>query len=118
AEASGELKQGGTIIESTAGNTGMSLMKAAIFKGYRCIFTTNDKQSQEKIAILRALGAEVIVCPTNVKLSDPRSYYSVSRRLAKEIPGAVFMDQYSNPANRKVHYEQTGPEIWEDTEGK
>ncbi len=118
AEASGTLKKGGTIVESTAGNTGMSLATVAIFRGYRCILTTNDKQSQEKIDILRALGAEVIVCPTNVELSDPRSYYSVSRRLAKEIPGAVFMDQYNNLVNREVHYKTTGPEIWKDTDGK
>ncbi len=118
AEASGELKPGGTIVDSTAGNTGMSLATVAIFKGYHCIFTTNDKQSPEKVAILRSLGAEVIVCPTNVEFEDPRSYYSVSRRLAEEVPGAVFIDQYNNLANQQAHYEKTGPEIWRDTDGK
>ncbi len=118
AEKSGQLKPGGTIVEGTSGNTGMGLAIAAILKGYHCIFTTNDKQSQEKIDILRSVGAEVIVCPTNVEPEDPRSYYSVSRRLTKEIPGAVFMDQYNNLANRQAHYEQTGPEIWEQTDGK
>src|SRR5690625_1600651 len=95
AEKSGSLKPGGIIVEGTSGNTGMGLAIAAILRGYHCIFTTNDKQSQEKIDILRSVGAEVIVCPTNVEPEDPRSYYSVSRRLAEEIPGAVFMDQYS-----------------------
>ncbi len=118
AEKSGALKPGGTIVEGTSGNTGMGLAIAAILKGYHCIFTTNDKQSQEKIDILRSVGAEVIVCPTNVEPDDPKSYYSVSRRLAKEIPDAVFMDQYNNLANRQAHYEQTGPEIWEQTDGK
>ena len=118
AEKSGALKPGGTIVEGTSGNTGMGLAIAAILKGYHCIFTTNDKQSQEKIDMLRAVGAEVIVCPTNVEPEDPRSYYSVSRRLAREIPGAVFMDQYNNLANRQAHYEQTGPEIWQQTDGQ
>ncbi|HEX5554124.1 MAG TPA: pyridoxal-phosphate dependent enzyme [Chitinophagaceae bacterium] len=118
AERSGELKPGGTLIEGTSGNTGMGLAMAAIIKGYRCIFTTNDKQSQEKIDILRAVGAEVIVCPTNVGPDDPRSYYSVARRLAKEIPNSVYVNQYDNLANRQAHYEQTGPEIWEQTDGK
>lgn len=118
AERSGQLKPGGTLIEGTSGNTGMGLAMAAIIKGYKCIFTTTDKQSKEKIDILRALGAEVIVCPTNVEPDDPRSYYSVARRLAREIPNAVYVNQYDNLANRQAHYEQTGPEIWEDTDGK
>lgn len=118
AEKSGQLRPGGTIIEGTSGNTGMGLALVAIIKGYHCIFTTNDKQSQEKIDILRAVGAEVIVCPTNVEPEDPRSYYSVSRRLAEEIPNSVYINQYDNLANSKAHYEQTGPEIWEQTDGK
>ena len=118
AERSGKLKAGGTIIECTSGNTGMGLALAAIVKGYRCIFTVADKQSQEKIDILRAVGAEVIVCPTNVEPDDPRSYYSVARRLDKEIPNSVWMNQYDNPSNTTAHYENTGPEIWEQTEGK
>lgn len=118
AEKSGELKPGGTIIEGTSGNTGMGLALAAIIKGYRCVFTTTDKQSQEKIDILRALGAEVIVCPTNVEPDDPKSYYSVARRLAKEIPNAMYANQYDNLSNSQAHYEQTGPEIWDQTDGK
>lgn len=118
AERSGQLKPGGTIIEGTSGNTGMGLALAAIIKGYHCIFTTNDKQSQEKIDILRSVGAEVIVCPTNVGPDDPRSYYSVATRLSKEIPNSVYVDQYNNLANRQAHYEQTGPEIWEQTGGR
>ncbi len=118
AEASGQLKPGGTIIEGTSGNTGMGLALTAIVRGYRCVFTTTDKQSKEKIDILRALGAEVIVCPTNVEPEDPKSYYSVSRRLARELPNAVYLNQYDNLANRQAHYEQTGPEIWEQTGGK
>ena len=118
AEAEGRLKPGGTIIESTSGNTGMGLAIAGILKGYRCIFTTNDKQSKEKIDILRAVGAEVIVCPTNVSADDPKSYYSVARKLEKEIPNSVYVNQYDNLANRLAHYETTGPEIWEQTEGK
>lgn len=118
AEKSGQLKPGGTIIEGTSGNTGMGLALAAIIKGYKCIFTTTDKQSKEKIDILKAFGAEVIVCPTNVEPDDPRSYYSVAKRLAKEIPNAVYINQYDNLANRQAHYEQTGPEIWEQTGGK
>lgn len=118
AERSGQLKPGGTIIEGTSGNTGMGLALAAIIKGYKCIFTTTDKQSKEKIDILKAFGAEVIVCPTNVEPDDPRSYYSVARRLAKEIPNSVYVNQYDNLANRQAHYEQTGPEIWEQTDGK
>lgn len=118
AEKSGQLKPGGVIIEGTSGNTGMGLALTGIIKGYRCIFTTTDKQSQEKIDILRALGAEVIVCPTNVEPGDPRSYYSVAKRLAKEIPNSVYINQYDNLSNRQAHYEQTGPEIWKQTDGK
>lgn len=118
AEKDGKLKPGGTIIECTSGNTGMGLAMAAVVKGYRCIFTTTDKQSQSKVDILRALGAEVIVCPTNVEPEDPRSYYSVAARLEKEIPNAFLMNQYDNPANRLAHYESTGPEIWRQTDGK
>lgn len=118
AEAEGKIKPGGTIIEGTSGNTGMGLAMAAIIKGYKCIFTTTDKQSKEKADILKALGAEVIVCPTNVEPEDPRSYYSVSKRLATEIPNSWYVNQYDNLANRLAHYEQTGPEIWEQTEGK
>jgi cystathionine beta-synthase len=118
AEKEGKLRPGGTIIECTSGNTGMGLALAAIVKGYKCIFTTTDKQSKEKIDILKAVGAEVIVCPTNVEPDDPRSYYSVARRLAKEIPNAFLCNQYDNLANRLAHYESTGPEIWEQTDGK
>ena len=118
AEQEGKLKAGGTIIESTSGNTGMGICLAAIVKGYKCIFTANDKQSKEKIDILKALGAEVIVCPTNVSADDPRSYYSIARKLEKEIPNSLYLNQYDNLANRLGHYESTGPEIWEDTEGK
>ncbi|HSB92725.1 MAG TPA: pyridoxal-phosphate dependent enzyme [Flavitalea sp.] len=118
AEQEGKLKPGGTIIECTSGNTGLGLALAAIVKGYKCIFTTTDKQSKEKIDILKAHGAEVIVCPTNVDPDDPRSYYSIARRLAKEIPNSFHMNQYDNLANRQAHYETTGPELWEQTEGK
>lgn len=118
AEKRGLLKPGGTIIEGTSGNTGMGLALAAIVKGYKCIFTTTDKQSKEKVDILKAVGAEVIVCPTNVLPEDPKSYYSVSRRLATEIPNSFYVNQYDNLANRDAHYEQTGPEIWEQTDGK
>lgn len=118
AEAEGRIKPGGTIIEGTSGNTGMGLALAAIVKGYKCIFTTTDKQSREKADILKALGAEVIVCPTNVEPDDPRSYYSVSRRLATETPNSWYVNQYDNLANRLAHYEQTGPEIWKQTDGK
>ena len=118
AEKEGKLKPGGTIIEGTSGNTGMGLAIAAIIKGYKCIFTTTDKQSKEKVDILKALGAEVIVCPTNVEPEDPRSYYSVSKRLATEVPNSWYVNQYDNLANRLAHYEQTGPEIWKQTEGK
>lgn len=118
AEAEGKIKPGGTIIEGTSGNTGMGLALAACVKGYKCIFTTTDKQSKEKADILKAVGAEVIVCPTNVEPEDPRSYYSVSKRLATEVPNSWYVNQYDNLANRQAHYEQTGPEIWEQTEGK
>ena len=118
AEKEGKLKPGGTIIECTSGNTGMGLALAAIVKGYKCIFTTTDKQSKEKMDILKAVGAEVIVCPTNVEPDDPRSYYSVARRLAKEIPNSFHANQYDNLANRLAHYETTGPEIWDQTDGK
>jgi cystathionine beta-synthase len=118
AERKGRLQPGGTIIESTSGNTGMGLALAAAVKGYRCIFTMADKQSQEKIDILRAVGAEVIVCPTNVPPEDPRSYYAIARRLEKEIPNSVYMNQYDNLSNTQAHIETTGPEIWEQTEGK
>ncbi|RFM28933.1 pyridoxal-phosphate dependent enzyme [Deminuibacter soli] len=118
AEQEGKIKPGGTIIECTSGNTGMGLALAAVVKGYKCIFTTTDKQSKEKIDILKAVGAEVIVCPTNVEPDDPKSYYSVARRLAREIPNAYHFNQYDNLANRLAHYETTGPEIWEQTEGK
>jgi cystathionine beta-synthase len=118
AEQEGKIRPGGTIIECTSGNTGMGLALAAVVKGYRCIFTTTDKQSKEKIDILKAVGAEVIVCPTNVEPDDPGSYYSVARRLAREIPNAYHFNQYDNLANRLAHYETTGPEIWEQTDGK
>jgi cystathionine beta-synthase len=118
AERAGLLKPGGTIIEGTSGNTGMGLAIAAVVKGYRCIFTTTDKQSKEKIDALKAFGAEVIVCPTNVDPEDPRSYYSVSSRLVKEVPNSWKANQYDNPSNSQAHYEQTGPEIWEQTDGK
>src|SRR3954451_12634692 len=118
AEKSGALKPGGTIIEGTSGNTGMGLAIAAIIKGYRCIFTTTDKQSPEKADALRAFGAEVIVCPTNVDPEDPRSYYSVSSRLVREVPNSWKANQYDNLSNSAAHYEQTGPEIWEQTQGK
>jgi len=118
AEQEGKLKPGGTIIECTSGNTGMGLALAAVVKGYKCIFTTTDKQSKEKMDILKAVGAEVIVCPTNVEPEDPRSYYSVARRLNKEIPNSFFCNQYDNLANRLAHYETTGPEIWNQTDGK
>jgi cystathionine beta-synthase len=118
AEAAGRITEGGTIIECTSGNTGMGLAIAAAVKGYRCIFTTSDKQSKEKIDLLKALGAEVIVCPTNVEPDDPRSYYSIAERLSKEIPNSCWMNQYDNLSNRAAHYESTGPEIWEQTDGK
>jgi len=118
AEREGKIKPGGTIIEGTSGNTGMGLALAAIIRGYKCIFATTDKQSKEKVDILKAHGAEVIVCPTNVDPEDPRSYYQVARRLQREIPNSWYVNQYDNLANRQAHYEQTGPEIWEQTEGK
>jgi cystathionine beta-synthase len=118
AEKKGLLKPGGTIIEGTSGNTGMGLALAAIAKGYKCIFTMADKQSKEKIDILRAVGAEVVVCPTNVEPEDPRSYYSVAKRLNSEIPNSFYPNQYDNLSNTQAHYETTGPEIWEQTEGK
>ncbi|MCT4698992.1 pyridoxal-phosphate dependent enzyme [Tenacibaculum haliotis] len=118
AEADGRLQPGGTIIEGTSGNTGMGLALAAIIKGYKCIFVISDKQSKEKMDILRAVGAEVIVCPTNVEPDDPRSYYSVSKRLGAETPNSWYVNQYDNPSNALTHYEQTGPEIWEQTAGK
>jgi cystathionine beta-synthase len=118
AEKAGLLKPGGTIIEGTSGNTGMGLAMAAVVKGYRCIFTTTDKQSKEKADALKAFGADVIVCPTDVDPEDPRSYYSVSSRLQREIPNSWKADQYDNPSNAQAHYEQTGPEIWEQTDGR
>lgn len=118
AEADGRLKPGGTIIEGTSGNTGMGLALAAIVKGYKLICVISDKQSKEKMDILRAVGAKVVVCPTDVEPTDPRSYYSVSKRLAEETPNAWYVNQYDNPSNAIAHYEQTGPEIWEQTEGK
>jgi cystathionine beta-synthase len=118
AERAGHLKPGGTIVEGTSGNTGMGLAIAAVVKGYRCIFTTTDKQSKEKIDALRAFGAEVIVCPTNVDPEDPRSYYSVSTRIATETPNAWKANQYDNLSNTRAHYEQTGPEIWAQTDGR
>ncbi len=118
AERSGALKPGGTIIEGTSGNTGMGLAIAAVIKGYKCIFTTTDKQSKEKVDALKAFGAEVIVCPTNVDPEDPRSYYSVSSRLQSEVPNSWKANQYDNLSNSKAHYEQTAPEIWAQTGGK
>jgi cystathionine beta-synthase len=118
AERQGLLKPGGTIIEGTSGNTGMGLAMAAIVKGYKCIFTTTDKQSKEKVDALRAFGAEVIVCPTDVDPEDPRSYYSVSSRLVKETPNSWKANQYDNPSNAQAHFESTGPEIWEQTAGR
>lgn len=118
AEAQGLLKPGGTIVEGTSGNTGMGLALAAIIKGYRMICVISDKQSQEKIDILKAVGCEVHVCPTDVAPEDPQSYYSTARRLGSEIPGAWYVNQYDNPANAQAHYESTGPEIWKQTEGK
>src|ERR687894_474991 len=118
AERTGKLRPGGTIIEGTSGNTGMELAIAAIVKGYKCIFTTTDKQSKEKADALRAFGAEVIVCPTNVEPEDPRSYYSVSSRLERETPNSWKANQYDNLSNSQAHYEQTGPEIWHQTEGR
>ena len=118
AEKAGKLKPGGTVIEGTSGNTGMGLALACIIKGYKLICTTTDKQSREKTDMLRAVGAEVIVCPTNVEPQDERSYYSVAKRLSKEIPNSFYPNQYDNLSNREAHYLSTGPEIWNDTEGK
>src|SRR5258708_24090932 len=118
AERKGLLKPGGTIIEGTSGNTGMGLALVAAVRGYKCVFTTTDKQSKEKVDLLKALGAEVIVCPTAVEPEDPRSYYSVAKKLAREIPNSYYPNQYENPMNPEAHYCTTGPEIWEDSEGK
>jgi len=118
AEKRGDIKPGGTVIECTSGNTGMGLALASAVKGYKCIFTTTDKQSKEKIDLLRAVGGEVIVCPTNVEADDPRSYYSVARRLSEEISNSYWCNQYDNLSNRTAHYESTGPEIWKQTNGK
>ena len=118
AETQGLLKEGGTIIEGTSGNTGMGLALAAIVKGYNCIFVLSDKQSKEKMDILRAVGAEVVVCPTDVAPDDPRSYYSVSKRLSIETPNSWYVNQYDNPSNAIAHFESTGPEIWNQTDGK
>ncbi|MDA9070034.1 pyridoxal-phosphate dependent enzyme [Flavobacteriaceae bacterium] len=118
AEANGSLKPGGTIIEGTSGNTGMGLALAAIVKGYKMICVISDKQSKEKMDILRAVGSKVIVCPTNVEPEDPKSYYSTSKRLAEETPNSWYVNQYDNPSNALAHYESTGPEIWKQTDGK
>jgi cystathionine beta-synthase len=118
AERRGVLKPGGTIIEGTSGNTGMGLALVAVTRGYKVVFTINDKQSREKVDALKAFGAEVIVCPTAVEPEDPRSYYSVAKKLAREIPNSYYPNQYENPMNPQAHYETTGPEIWNDSEGK
>ncbi|RME04370.1 MAG: cysteine synthase family protein [Planctomycetota bacterium] len=118
AEAEGRLRPGGTIIESTSGNTGFGIALVAAVKGYRCIFTLPDKVSREKQNLLRALGAEIVVTPTDVDAEDPRSYYSVARRLAEEMENAIYINQYENPSNPRAHYLTTGPEIWEQTEGR
>ncbi|MDO5980131.1 pyridoxal-phosphate dependent enzyme [Flavivirga spongiicola] len=118
AEVDGRLKPGGTIIEGTSGNTGMGLALAAIVKGYKMICVISDKQSKEKMDILRAVGSKVVVCPTNVEPEDPKSYYSTSKRLAEETPNSWYVNQYDNPSNTAAHYESTGPEIWKQTDGK
>ena len=118
AEADGRLRPGGTIVEGTSGNTGMGLALAAIVKGYKMICVTTDKQSKEKVDILRAVGSEVYVCPTDVAPEDPRSYYSTAARLGKETPNSWYVNQYDNPSNAQAHYESTGPEIWKQTDGK
>ena len=118
AEAAGVLKPGGTIIEGTSGNTGMGLALVAIVKGYKMICVMSDKQSKEKMDILKAVGSEVVVCPTDVAPEDPRSYYSTARRLAEETPNSWYVNQYDNLSNSKAHYESTGPEIWRQTDGK
>tara|TARA_B100001996_G_scaffold240955_1_gene186290 strand:+ start:34 stop:1011 length:978 start_codon:yes stop_codon:yes gene_type:complete len=118
AEKEGLLKPGGTIIEGTSGNTGMGLAIVAVSRGYKCIFVTSDKQSKGKLDVLRAFGAKVIVCPTNVEPDDKRSYYSVSKRLSEETPNSWYVNQYDNPSNALAHYKSTGPEIWDQTEGR
>ena len=118
AERKGLLKPGGTIVEATRGNTGMAIALSAAVRGYKIVFTITDKQSREKINMLKAFGAEVIVCPTAVEPEDPRSYYSVAKKLSREIPGAYYPNQYENTMNPEAHYRTTGPEIWNDTEGK
>jgi cystathionine beta-synthase len=118
AEKDGRIKPGGTIVECTSGNTGMGLAIAAAVKGYKCVFTTSDKQSQEKIDILRALGAEVVVCPTDVEADDPKSYYSVARKISEDTPNSYWFNQYDNLSNTQAHYETTGPELWKQTDGK
>ena len=118
AERQGLIKPGGTIVEGTSGNTGMGLALAAIVKGYQLICVSTDKQSKEKFDVLRAVGAEVVICPTNVAPDDPRSYYSTSKRIAAETPNSWYVNQYDNPSNTQAHYETTGPEIWEQTQGK
>ncbi len=118
AEKRGDLRPGGTIIEGTSGNTGMGLALVAAVRGYKVIFTTTDKQSKEKVDLLKALGAEVIVCPTAVEPDDPRSYYSIAKKLSSEIPNSYYPNQYDNPDNTETHYVSTGPEIWEATDGK
>ena len=118
AEHDGRLKPGYTIVEGTSGNTGMGLALAAIVKGYKLICVSTDKQSKEKFDVLKAVGAEVIVCPTNVKADDPRSYYSTSKRIGEETPNSWYVNQYDNPSNSAAHYETTGPEIWDQTDGK
>ena len=118
AENDGRLKPGGTIVEGTSGNTGMGLALAAIVKGYKLICVSTDKQSKEKFDVLKAVGAKVIVCPTDVDANDPRSYYSTSKRIAEETPNSWYVNQYDNPSNSKAHYHETGPEIWKQTDGK
>ena len=118
AEKNGLLKPGGTVIEGTSGNTGLGLALASISRGYKCIFVTSDKQSQEKVDVLKAYGAEVVVCPTNVEPDDPRSYYSVSKKISEETDNSWYVNQYDNLSNRITHYESTGPEIWDQTNGQ
>ena len=118
AESDGRLKPGGTIVEGTSGNTGMGLALAAIVKGYKLICISTDKQSKEKFDVLKAVGSEVIVCPTDVAPDDPRSYYSTAKRIAEETPNSWYVNQYDNPSNTQAHYKSTGPEIWEQTKGK
>jgi cystathionine beta-synthase len=118
AEQRGWLRPGGTIIEATSGNTGMGIALAAAVRGYKVVFTITDKQSKEKIDLLKAMGAEVIVCPTAVEPDDPRSYYSVAKKLSGEIPNSYYPNQYENPMNPEAHYRSTGPEIWDDSEGR